>query len=462
MSSQNKELAAINKTEAGIYAEACNYLPGGVSRNVLYRKPHAYYVSKAQGCYVTDINGVTRVDFANNIASLIHGHAHPAIIEAVTEQLHRGTAYTIGTEIEMEYARLLCNRVPGFDKLRFVNSGTEAVMAMIKAARAYTGKPKIAKAEGGYHGSYDFAEVSQSASPATWGEFEQPGSVPHAKGTPQSVLDEVVIIPFNHVEETLQILDKHADQLACVLIDPVPHRIGNAPATQEFIQAVYDWTRRNNALLCYDEVICFRVNYDGAQADYPVKPDMTALGKIIGGGFPIGAFAGSNEVMNILDPGGSNYRFPLSGTFSANAISMTAGKVAMELFDREAVEKLNKLTQIAAKQVAEAGKIADIPLSITGRGSMFRLHFREKSPHSYRDAFDDEKMRKVIAQFLNHLYEKGIMVINSCTSVLSTAITQKEVDILSDAMLSAFKHIKPLLLADESKAEPAADARSRW
>ncbi len=444
MTIPDKEFIITKKSEAALFSEASKYLPGGVSRNVLYRKPHPHYVSKASGCYVTDVDGVERVDFANNIASLIHGHAHPAIVDAVTQQLQRGTAYTIGTEVEIEFAGLLCNRVPSFDKLRFVNSGTEAVMAMIKAARAYTGKPKIAKAEGGYHGSYDFAEVSQSASPATWGDINKPNSVQHAKGTPQSVLNDVVIIPFNHIEETLRILDQHAGELACVLIDPVPHRIGNAPASQEFIQAVYDWTRRNNALLCYDEVICFRVNYAGAQADYPVQPDMTAMGKIIGGGFPIGAFAGSNEVMSILDPGNSNFRFPLSGTFSANAISMTAGQKAMEMFDREAVEKLNALTAIAKKQVEEAGKIADIPMCITGRGSMFKVHFREKAPISYRDAYDDEKMRKIIHAFLEHTYEKGIMMINSCTSVFSTAITQKEVDMLAAAMLSGFMHIKPM------------------
>ena len=445
MSIQDKDLAIGQKTEQGLYDEAKKYMPGGVSRNVLYRQPHAHYVSRASGCYVTDINGVERVDFANNIASLIHGHAHPAIIDAVTQQLHRGTAYTVGTEVEIDYARLLCDRIPSFDKLRFVNSGTEAVMAMIKAARAYTGKPKIAKAEGGYHGSYDFAEVSQSASPATWGEIDAPSSVRHAKGTPQSVLDHVVIIPFNDIERSINILNKHREDLACVLIDPVPHRIGNAPASQEFIQAMYDWTRANNALLCYDEVICFRVNYEGAQADYPVKPDLTSLGKIIGGGFPIGAFGGCAEVMNILDPGDAGFRFPLSGTFSANPISLTAGKVAMEMFDRKTVEKLNQTTQIAINQVLEAGKIADIPMCITGRGSMFKVHFREKAPVSYRDAYDYPDMKKAINVFLEHLYEKRIMIINSCTSVVSTAITQKEIDILSDAMLSGFRHIKPLL-----------------
>jgi len=444
---QDKDLAIGRKTEQGLYDEAKKYMPGGVSRNVLYRQPHAHYVSGASGCYVTDINGVERIDFANNIASLIHGHAHPAIIDAVTQQLQRGTAYTVGTEVEIDYARLLCDRIPSFDKLRFVNSGTEAVMAMIKAARAYTGKPKIAKAEGGYHGSYDFAEVSQSASPATWGEIDTPNSVRHAKGTPQAVLDHVVIIPFNDIERSINILNKHKDDLACVLIDPLPHRIGNAPASREFIQAIYDWTRANNSLLCYDEVICFRVNYEGAQADYPVKPDLTSLGKIIGGGFPIGAFGGRSEVMNILDPGDSEFRFPLSGTFSANPISLTAGKVAMELFNRETVEKLNQKTKIAIGQVKEAGKIADIPMCITGRGSMFKVHFREKAPVSYRDAYDDPNMKKAINAFLEHLYEKRIMVINSCTSVFSTAITQKEIDILSDAMLSGFRHIKPLLIS---------------
>jgi glutamate-1-semialdehyde 2,1-aminomutase len=445
MSEKYHVLTQSKVAEEQLYAEAVKVLPGGVSRNVLYRKPHPYYVSHAAGCYVTDIHGDTRVDFANNIASLIHGHAHPAIVEAVINQVRKGTAFTIGTEVEIEMAKLMCRRVPSFDKIRFVNSGTEAVMAMIKASRAFTGKPKIAKAEGGYHGSYDFAEVSQSASPATWGEMDKPNSVPHVYGTPKSVLNDVVIFPYNDIERTINILNQYAGEIACVIIDPIPHRIGMITATPEFVEAMYAWTRANNALLCFDEVICFRANYEGAQADYSVKPDLTSMGKIIGGGYPIGAFAGRKEVMDILDPGGSNYRFPLSGTFSANPISLTAGKVAMELFDREAVEYVNQLAAKAIGQISEAGKIADIPLCITGKGSMFKVHFREDPPTNYRDAYEDEHTKKLMKMFLDHTYEKGIMIINSCTSVISTAITQKEIDILTEAMLSAFKHIKPLL-----------------
>lgn len=434
-----------NNPEQELYERACRVMPGGVSRNVLYRQPHPHYVAKASGCYITDVNGNTIIDFANNIASMIHGHAHPAIVDAVTSQLMKGTAFTLGTEVEVDFAQLLCDRVPGFEKVRFVNSGTEAVMSMIKAARAYTGKPKIAKAEGGYHGSFDTAEVSQSASPDKWGSINAPESVPHVHGTPKGVTENVVIFPFNDTERTINILDQHAGEIACVLIDPVPHRIGLIKGEDGFIEAVYNWARRNNALLCFDEVICFRANYQGAQALFNIKPDITALGKIIGGGFPIGAIAGSNEVMKVLDPKDSDFRFPLSGTFSANPISMIAGKVAMQMLDRDAMEKLEKLTKQAVKQVLEAGNIADIPLSITECGSMFKLHFKEKPSNSYRDNYEDANAKKIIRLFLEHLYEKGIIIINSCSCVLSTVITQKEIDILSEALLSGFKHIKPYL-----------------
>lgn len=434
-----------NKREHEIYRRACEVIPAGVSRNVLLRQPFPAYVASAQGPFLTDINGVTRVDFANNIASMIHGHAHPRIVEAVCDQVRRGTAFTLGTEIEVEYAELLTSRVPGFEKIRFVNSGTEAVMAMIKAARAFTGKPKIAKAEGGYHGSFDSAEVSQSASPDNWGDIESPNSVAHVAGTPQGVLDNVVIFPFNDTERTLKILDKHADEIACVLVDPIPHRIGMVKADDSFIEALHSWTRANDALLCFDEVICFRVDYEGAQALFNVKPDLTSMGKIIGGGFPIGAFAGRDDIMKILNPGDQNFRFALSGTFSANPISMIAGKVAMEMLDREALDRLNIMAEIAKNQIQEAGKIADIPLSITGCASMFKVHFKDVPPRSYRDVYENDETKKIIRMFLEHLYEKGVIIINSCSCILSTVITQKEVDILSDAMLSAFRFLKPHL-----------------
>ncbi len=446
MTSKNINSKGQKHTSKEIYKQACNVLPGGVSRNTIFRKPHPYYVSKASGCYVNDIDGIQRIDFANNMASLIHGHANPQIVNAVTEQLQKGTAYTMATEVEVAFAQLLCDRVPGFDKIRFMNSGTEAVMAMIKASRAYTGRPKIAKAEGAYHGTYDFAEISQTSNPSNWGDINKPNSVPLANGTPQGVLDDVVIFPFNDIGRTISILDQHAEDIACVLIDPVPHRVGLIPANTDFIEALYNWTRKNGALLVFDEVVTLRVNYSGAQENYPVKPDLTALGKMIGGGFPVGALAGRADVMKVLDPSESKLLFPHSGTFSANPITMTAGRVAMELFDEDAILKLNALTQKAISQIREAIKLVDVPISITGAGSMFRVHLKASPPTSYREAYQTKETTALIKKLLNYLFfNEKIMMVNTCTCMFSTALTQKEVDILAEAMLNGFKLIKPEL-----------------
>lgn len=432
------------RTSEEIYSQACEVLPGGVSRNTVFRKPYPQYAGSAAGCYITDIEGACRIDLANNMASLIHGHAHAEIIEAVYEQMKKGTAYTLASEIEVNFAQFLCDRVQGFEKIRFVNSGTEAVMAMIKASRAFTGRPKIAKAEGAYHGTYDFAEVSQTANPSNWGDINRPNSVPVAYGTPASVLEDVLIFPFNDIERTLAVLDSEAENIACVLIDPVPHRVGLLPATNAYIEALYHWTRRNGALLVFDEVVTFRVDYSGAQQKYSVVPDLTALGKIIGGGFPVGALAGRAEVMKVLDPRESKLLFPHSGTFSANPVTMTAGYTAMRLFDTVAVRKLNALTSKAIQQLEEVIKIADIPASITGAGSMFRIHLTSAPPTTYREAYQPKETGAVINELLDHMYYKeNILMINTFACMFSTVLTQREVDIFTEAMLRAFRLLKP-------------------
>ncbi len=434
-----------SQSSEDLFKKASQILPGGVSRNTVFRQPYPSYAATASGCYVTDIDGIERIDFANNMASLIHGHTHPDVIKAVTEQLHKGTAYTMATEAEISLAQLLCDRVNGFEKIRFVNSGTEAVMTMIKASRAYTGKSKIAKAEGTYHGTYDYAEVSQTSNPTNWGNIDKPNSVALVKGTPKDVLNDVIIFPYNDPQRTITILDQHADELACVLLDPIPHRVGLIPGTNEFIETLYKWTRKNNTLLIFDEVITFRTNYGGAQENYNIQPDLTTLGKIIGGGFPVGAIAGRSDVMKVFDPSEKNLLFPHSGTFSANPITMTAGRITMELFDKDAVLKLNKLANKAIQQIEQAIQIADISACVTGSGSMYRIHLKSKAPNTYREAWMDENTSQLINKLLDHLYQQGIMMINTCSCTFSTVMTQKEIDRLSEAMLSAFRAIKPTM-----------------
>jgi len=431
-----------NKSEK-LFNQALKVLPGGISRNTIFRKPYPFYADKGNGCYLTDVEGVTRIDFANNMASLIHGHAYPAIVDAVSIQLAKGSCFTMATEVEIIYAQLLCDRVPSFDKIRFVNSGTEAVMAMLKASRAYTGKAKIAKVEGAYHGAYDYAEVSQTAKPSNWGEVDKPNSTPVATGTPAKALEDVVVIPFNDPDRAIKILNQHKDKIACVLVDLLPHRVGLIPASNAFINALHKWTREHKSLLVFDEVITFRTNYSGAQQNYDVIPDLTALGKIIGGGFPTGALAGSDKVMKVLDPTEPKVLLPHSGTFSANPITMTAGLVAMKDFDQAAVTKLNKLAIYAKEGITQA--IADVGINacVTGAGSMFRIHLKAQPPKNYREAYVDKAEGQLITKLLDYLFDNGIMMINTCSATLSTAMGKKEIDHLVSVLKDAFEMLKP-------------------
>jgi glutamate-1-semialdehyde 2,1-aminomutase len=258
----------------------------------------------------------------------------------------------------------------------------------------------------------------------------------------------VIVFPYNDIERTLAILDAQASEIAAVLIDPVPHRVGLVPGSPVFVEAVYQWTRRNGALLIFDEVVTFRIKYGGAQQGYTHKPDLTALGKIIGGGFPVGAVTGRADVMRVLDPSAEKILFPHSGTFSANPITLTAGFVAMQHFDQAAVSRLNQLTQAAIRQIEEAVKLADVPVSLTGAGSMFRIHLREEAPQTYREAYRDKERQAVIDELLDYLFrEEQLIMINTCACMFSTALTQKEVDRLSQGLYNGFMRIRPKILA---------------
>ncbi len=425
-----------------LYERATKVMPGGISRNTVYRKPHPLYSVEGKGCRVTDIDGNVRIDFSNNMASLIHGHAHPKIVEAVNQQMRRGSAFATATEAEVQFAELLCDRIPSVDKIRFVNSGTEAVMACIKASRAFTGRSKLVKVEGAYHGSYDYAEVSQTAKPENWGDENQPTSVPVVSGTPAGALDDVIVIPFNDWPRTQAILDNHASDVACILIDPLPHRVGFSAASPEFVRNLYQWTRRNGALFVFDEVITFRNEYSGMQSNYDERPDLTALGKVIGGGFPVGAFAGRQEIMDILDPGKDQLPMPHSGTFSANPITMTAGRVAMELFDREAVSKMNQLGDYARSQIGQAISNSGFPASIAGAGSMFRVHLKPELPVEYRACYSAPAELRLVRALVDHLFDSGFMLINTCSGTLSTAMTENEIDALAESIESGLKKLE--------------------
>lgn len=419
---------------AALYERAKAVMPGGNTRITVFMKPHPYYAAYGQGCRLTDVDGVERLDFTNNYNSLIHGHAHPAITAAVRDQLERGTAFPMATEAEIRLAELLCDRVPSFEQVRFCNSGSEAVMFALKAARARTGRPKIAKCEGSYHGSYDYAEVSLDPTPETWGNAD-PKSVAYVEGTPRSVLDDVVVIPFNKPDEAEQILRAHAQELACVIVDLMPNRGGLIPATPEFVAMLERVREETGILIVLDEVITLRLAFGGAQTLFGIDADLTALGKIIGGGFPVGAVAGSAEVMAVFDPRDGKPALSHSGTFNANPITMVAGEAAMGALTQAEIDRLGALGDHAREGVAAIMREADMRGQVTGLGSLFRIHVHDRPLSDYRSMLMTQAEKDLLGAIVGHMRDHGVFVNERGVCSLSTPMTEAEID----AFLDCFK-----------------------
>jgi glutamate-1-semialdehyde 2,1-aminomutase len=431
-----------------LYRRAERVMPGGNSRDSVYRAPFPYYAAKAQGCRITDVDGVERVDFLNNYTSLIHGHSHPKIIEAVMHQLPMGTAMAMPTESEIELAELLCGRIPSFERIRFVNSGSEAVMMTLKAARGFTRRPKVAKIEGSYHGSYDYAEISQTSGPDGWG-VSQPRSLPVSRGTPQAVLEDVVVLPFNHIEASQQILNRHRDEIACVLIDLMPHRLGLLPCAPDYLRMLRKWTTDNGALLAFDEVITLRLGYGGAQERYAERPDLTSVGKIMGGGFPVGAIAGRADVMEVFNPALKDTPVPHGGTFNANPVTMIAGATAMSMMTRDMFAYIDRLGAKARAALTSAFKIVGVPGKVTGDGSLFYIHFVDREFTDYRSTYRSPVDRKRINILLDHMLDRGFILATTAMGCISTAMSDREIDALADAATASFRQMKTEGVFDE-------------
>jgi glutamate-1-semialdehyde 2,1-aminomutase len=423
-----------------LYDRALSSLPGGNTRTTVFMKPYPIYAARGEGCRVFDVDGNEYIDCINNFTSLIHGHAHPLLVEAATRQLSLGTAFGLPTESEIELAELLASRLPSVDQLRFTNSGTEAVMMALKAARAFTGRPKIAKCEGAYHGSYDYAEVSLDPTPEAWGR-NAPVSVAYAKGTPDNVLADVITIPFNDTDAAVSLIREHGSELACVLVDPMPNRAGLAPADKTYLEALRQVTREIGALLIFDEVITFRLGYRGAQGLWGIDPDLTTLGKIIGGGFPVGAVGGRKEFMAVFDPRPGKPALPHGGTFSANPVTMRAGLVAMELLDEAAFERLDAIGEAVRSGIDQAFRRHNVPGGTVGLGSLLKVHFTDRPIRDYRSAYLTEPEAKRQAVFNRGLLNRGVLAAGNGLMALSTPMTDADIDAIIAAASDALAEV---------------------
>jgi glutamate-1-semialdehyde 2,1-aminomutase len=414
-----------------LFERARQVIPGGTSKANFHVRPHPFYLTGGQGCRVTDADGVERLDAVNNFTALIHGHAFPPLVEAVSRQLARGTAFAASTPEEVALAELLVERVPGLERIRFGNSGTEAVMMAIKAARAYTGRDRIAKFEGAYHGYYDDVQVSYSSRPDDWGPDDAPASTPSSGGVPKHRVQETLILPWNDFDACERLVTRHATELAAVVVDPLSNRMGFIPPAEGFLAFLRQITRQRGILLIYDEVISFRVSYGGAQGRYGGDPDLTAFGKIIGGGFPVGATGGRAEVMEVFDPGTRGPRIASGGTFSANPVSMTGGLATMRAMTPEAFDRLEVLGARFRARVNEVFRAAGVPGQATGEGSLFRLLFTDRPLRSYRDI--DQAAEARMERLFLELFHAGVLVHTSGLGCLSTPMGEREVEEFASA-----------------------------
>lgn len=399
-------------------------MPGGNSRLTVFQAPYPPYAVRGQGSLLIDAEGQERFDFINNYTSLLHGHADPDIAEAVIDQLQLGTAFALPTAQEIDLASVLVDRYPAIEQVRFTNSGSEAVMMAIKAARAFTGKPMMISFEGSYHGSYDAAEASLPPNANALEADPQPFA--YSAGTPRGVLDNVIVLPFNDTAAFEAAIASHKDLIGAVLVDPMPLRIGMVPATEEFFTRIRELTREHGIVMIVDEVVNLRVAYQGMQSLYGVQADLTTMAKIIGGGFPIGAVGGSAEVMSVFDPTGSP-RAPHGGTFNANPVSMVAGATAMRKLTEPLLDQMNELGEALRYGLRKVFAAADVPAQITGMGSLFSIHFHDRPLSNYRSGVPTRAEQALATAFYAELLNNGIFMSSTLAGALSTPMTDVEI-----------------------------------
>jgi glutamate-1-semialdehyde 2,1-aminomutase len=389
------------------FVEARKYLPGGDSRSTLFYHPYPAVMARGEGCVLFDLDGNRLLDFTGNHSSLPHGYGHPAIIAAVDEQLRKGTAFPGASDPQLHFARLLCQRIPSIEQVRFTTSGTEATLNAVRAARAFTGRARIAKVEGGYHGTAD--EILAGI---------------HGEAA--------VILPFNDIERARSILDTLGDDIAAVLVEPVLGSAGMIPADRGYLDMLRDVTRRHGIVLVFDEVVSLRVAPGGAQEYFGVTPDLTCLGKLIGGGFPLGAFGGRSDIMALFDPSHGQPAVPHPGSHNANPISMVAGATTLELLTPVVIDRMNRRAEELRQDIADAFAEVGTPAQITGLGSLFAVHLTPHPVRSYRDTLSaDPELRHRL--FLG-LFNEGILIDPRGVGNLSTAVGDQEVTQFSAAL----------------------------
>ncbi len=407
-----------------LFDQAKSIIPGGVNSPV-----RAFngvggtpcFIKKADGAYIIDADDKSYIDYVGSWGPMILGHNHPAIRNAVLEAVQNGLSFGAPTELEIIMAEKVRDIVPSMESLRMVSSGTEATMSAIRLARGYTGRDKILKFEGCYHGHADSLLVKAGSGALTMG-------VPNSPGIPEDFAKHTLTVSFNNLDEVKQVISEIGDQIACIIVEPVAGNMNCIPPVDGFLEGLREICDQNGSVLIFDEVMTgFRVALGGAQAHYGIKPDLTTLGKVIGGGMPVGAFGGKKEIMDFIAPVGPVYQ---AGTLSGNPIAMTAGLASLnELCQGNKHEQLANATEKVALGFKAAAKKHNIPLSVNYVGAMFGFFFTDEekiTTYAQATACDAERFKK----FFHLMLDEGVYLAPSAfeASFLSTAHTEEDIE----------------------------------
>jgi len=376
-------------------------MPGGVNSPVrAFKNIHGnpIFFEKAQGAYLFDADGNKYIDYIGSWGPMIMGHSHPEVVNAIKNQAELGTSYGAPTSLESDVASLIVENVPSIEKIRMVNSGTEATMSAVRLARGFTNRNKIIKFDGCYHGHVDSLLIKAGSGVSTFG-------LPDSPGIPEDLAKHTITCPYNDIEAFIQIFNSVKDDLATVIVEPIAGNMGFVPGTLEFLQTIRAYTESNDTLLIFDEVMSgFRVSLGGAQEIYNIKPDLTALGKVIGGGLPVGAFGGKKEIMNYLAPEGPVYQ---AGTLSGNPLAMAAGATLLNLLiAQNPYKELEEKAKLILNGMKEIMISSGIPFSTNQIGGMFGFFFTEELPKNIDDV--SKTNDELFSSFINACIQNGI------------------------------------------------------
>ena len=422
------------KKSQRLFKKAQELIPGGVNSPVRAFKAvggNPLFIQRAKGSKIYDVDGNEYIDYVLSWGPLILGHAHPDIVKALKKAAERGTSYGAPTQLEIELAELVLKTYPSMDMVRMVNSGTEATMSAIRVARGFTGRDKIIKFEGCYHGHADGLLVRAGSGATTFG-------VPDSPGVPKSYAQETITLPFNDVEALKNVINEEWKSIACVIIEPVVGNIGCVLPMPGFLETLRKLTKKNGIILIFDEVMTgFRVSFGGAQAYYGIKPDMTCLGKVIGGGLPVGAYGGRKDIMSMVSPLGPVYQ---AGTLSGNPLAMTAGIETIKILSKgKTYKKLEYIAGLLEKGLIDAAEMAGVKTKFYRAGTMFCTYFTETDVIDYKTAKTSDTSK--FSMFFSGILKKGINLAPSQfeAGFTSLAHTEKDIEKTVRAAYESFK-----------------------